>query len=77
MRQLKIYDRIPEENQRRCYMLFQDVRTALEQNLAGHVKKGQASAYVYAALDALADVTSSSSRARDDSAICDQLAAGN
>jgi len=24
MRQLKIYDRIPEENQRRCYMLFQE-----------------------------------------------------
>jgi len=57
MRQLKISDRITGENQRRCSMLFQDVRTALEQNLAGTSGKGKRRAYVYAALDALADMT--------------------
>lgn len=57
IRQLKVSDRITREVKRKGEALFQDIKTLLDQSLAGHVKKGQDRAYISATFDALADMT--------------------
>ncbi|MET1027241.1 MAG: TetR/AcrR family transcriptional regulator, partial [Dongiaceae bacterium] len=57
MRQLKVSDRISAESKKRGDLLFQEVKTLLAQNLAGHAAKENTPDYNGAVLGALAEMT--------------------